>query len=296
MGGLTPAAGAVAPAVSDRRWPEAPGGFARRVRGSTALYAAKEMDQEVQARGLDAWAAWKQTIDRGAASSGRGMTAIVRGGVGGPWRLKLMRRGGRLAALWRDRYWSAQRLVAVVAASEAARQRGVPTARPVALILEAGPADLVRGGMAFEEIEGVEDLGSRLVRGTATRDELTAAMTEVRRMHDRGVIHNDLNLGNLLIRAGASGPPEAFIIDFDGALLLDRPAPLALRRRALGRLSRSCAKLTGSPAPLGPGSDELWYAAYAGADGALARGLARGRALQRIGLAVHRLGWKRTPR
>ncbi len=281
--------------VSGSGWPGPPVGFVLRPGGSGALYVAAHLEQAVYARGLDSWEAWHRALASGSTESGRGATAVVAGAPGSRWRVKAMRRGGRLAGIWRDRYASARRLVATLSASAEAQARGVPTAEPIALIVEAGPHGFARGAMAFTEIEGSEDLARRVVRHAATRADLVAAIGAVRAMHDRGVSHPDLNLGNVLLRPRAGGSPEVFLIDFDRATFAPGPLPFDSRHAAVRRLERSCAKLTGAPGPLGPGSEDLWYATYAGEDADLARRFARGRPWGRLRLAVHRLGWRRNP-
>jgi hypothetical protein len=274
-------------------WPEPPAGFVVRTAGRSVLYVAASSEQSVRARGLERWDAWRRALSSGSASSGRGMTTVVPGPSGSRWRLKSMRRGGWLAGLWRDRYLSGRRLVATLLASVEALARGVPTARPIALIVEPGPGPLTRGAMAFEEIDGAEDLAHRVVRRAATRDDLQGAIGAIRAMHDRGVSHPDLNLGNVLLRPLAGAARQAFVIDFDRAAFVPGPLPFGSRQAALRRLERSCAKLTGEPGPLGPGSENLWYELYAGDDAVLARRLAAGRWAGRVSLAVHRLGWRR---
>jgi hypothetical protein len=195
--------------------------------------------------------------------------------------------------MWQGRYPSVRRLVDTLAVSAEARTRGVPTAAPIALIVESGAFGLARGAMAFKEVEASEDLARKVIRGAATRADLLATVDAVRAMHDRGVCHPDLNLGNVLLRPRADGPPEAFVIDFDRATLTQGPLPFVLRQAALRRLERSCAKLTGAPGPWGPGTEDFWYNAYAGDDVELARRLALGRNAGRLALAVHRLGWRR---
>ena len=274
-------------------WPEPPAGFVLRPDGACALYVAEPLASAVDARGLHVWDAWDRALASGSAASGRGATAVIDGGSGTRWRLKAMRRGGSLARVWRDRYLSAVRLVATLSASVEAQARGVPTADPVALIVKAGAGGLVRGAMAIEEIERSEDLARLVLRGAATRADLAATIDAVRAMHDRGVTHPDLNLGNVLLRPQGEGSPEAFLIDFDRATFAPGPLPFAARQAALRRLERSCAKLTGHPGPFGPGSEDLWYTVYAGQDAELARRLAGGRLLGRISLAAHRMGWRR---
>lgn len=276
-----------------RAWPEPPQGFVLRLDGVCALYAAAPLADAVCARGLNVWKAWESALASGSAASGRGATAVVDGVSGVRWRMKAMRRGGRFARVWRDRYPSARRLVATLSASVEAQARGVPTAHPIALIVKAGTGGFVRGAIAFEELERSEDLARLVLRGAATRADLVATIDAVRAMHDRGVIHPDLNLGNVMLRPRADGSPEVFLIDFDLASFAPRPLPFGPRQAALRRLERSCAKLTGGPGPFGPGSEDLWYTVYAGQDAELAHRLAGGRRLGRLSLAAHRIGWRR---
>jgi hypothetical protein len=279
--------------VTATAWPEPPAGFVVLQDGGHALYVAQEAASAVKARGFDVWGAWERALATGATASGRGATVVVAGGSDYRWRLKALRRGGWLAAIWRDRYPSVGRLVATLAASVEARARDVPTAAPVALIVASGIGGLARGAMAFAEIEDAEDLAHKVVRGAATRADLVATIDAVRAMHDRGVCHPDLNLGNVLLRPREDGPPEAFVIDFDRATFTPGPLPFGARQAALRRLERSCAKLTGAPGPWGPGTEDFWYTAYAGDDVELARRLAFGRWAGRFTLAMHRLGWRR---
>jgi hypothetical protein len=279
--------------VSALAWPDPPAGFVLQADGAGALYVFEPLLIAVRSRGLDAWDGWDRELASGSVASGRGATAVVDGDSGTRWRLKAMRRGGRLASVWRDRYPSALRLVATLSASVEARARGIPTADPVALIVRSGPGRLVRGAMAFVEIERSEDFARLVLRNAATRADLDATIDAVRALHDRGVNHPDLNLGNILLRSRAGGAPEAFVIDFDRATFAAEPLPFGARQAALRRLERSCAKLTGNPGPFGAGSEDLWYTVYAGNDVELGRRLRSGRRLGRLSLAAHRAGWRR---
>ena len=233
-------------------WPDAPPGFHRRSTARGALYAARDLEDRILLHGLDRGDVWERLLRTGSTGSGRGASAVL-----GGWRLKRFRRGGLTALLWRDRYPRASRLVDVLAASAEAARRGVPTPEAVALLVERDRGPLVRGYLATEEIEGAEDLARRAVRGAVTRRDVQEAMRAVRRMHDRGVVHPDLNLGNLLMTAA-----EVYVVDLDRVTFREGPVSERRRRRALRRIERSCAKLTGSPGLFGPGSETLWYEAY----------------------------------
>jgi len=279
--------------VNGSSWPAPPPGFVAQPDGASVLYVDARLESAVRARGLAAAPGWAAALIEGARASGRAATTVVDGTGGTRWRLKSMRRGGALAILWHDRYPSAARLVATLTATVEARERGVPTAAAVAMLVVRGPGFLARGFMATEDIEASEDLARRVLRGAVDAADLAATMTAVRAMHDRGVVHPDLNLGNVVLHRGPDAGPEVTFVDFDRAWFLDGPAPFALRQAAIRRLERSCAKLTGRPGALEPGSEDLWYTLYAAGDHALAARLDRGRRAGRLALRLHRMGWRR---
>ncbi len=62
----------------------------------------------------------------------------------------------------------------------------------------------------------------------------------MRRLHDAGFDHADLNLKNVLVRGGE--PPTAVVLDLDRGRLEDT-LPAGARRRNLVRLLRSFLKL-----------------------------------------------------
>jgi hypothetical protein len=277
--------------LSDEGWPPAPEGFRRRSEGRRTLYAAEVDAADASARGLLDRSSWERVLAGGDRATGRGASATLARGGGAGWRLKQLKRGGWAARVLGDRYASPLRLIRILAASGEVARRGVPTPRAVALLVERAGAGFVRGFLATEELAGAEDLARRADRRDASEDDLRAALEAVRRMHDRGVDHPDLNLGNLLVVDTPEGP-RGYVIDLDGVTFGDGPVSLPRRRRALRRLERSCAKRTGSAGYLGPGSEDLWYALYAGGDAELARALSRGRSLRRLSIAIHRLGWR----
>ncbi len=280
--------------LSESAWPPPPPGFVLRPESRAALYVAASLEAEASARGLESWEGWERALAVGASGSGRGASAVIAGRSGPRWRLKALRRGGLPARVGLDRYPSSGRLVAILSATVEAAARGVPTGRPVALIIdEGGPRGAARGALAVEEIEGSEDLAERVVRREATREDLVATLRAVRSMHDLGVRHPDLNLGNVLLRSRSEELPEVFLIDFDRATFAEGPLAFSARQAAVRRLERSCAKLTGDAGPMGPGTEDLWYDLYAEGDSELSRRFSSGRAAGRWALLAHSLGWRR---
>jgi hypothetical protein len=106
-------------------------------------------------------------------------------------------------------------------------------------------------------------------------------------MHGVGLEHRDLNLGNLILRAGADGP-EASVVDLDGSRLRERPLSFGVRQAALRRIERSCRRTLGAAAAVA--AADAIYAAYAEGDAALAARLSAGRGRGRMLLALRSVG------
>jgi len=274
--------------------PAPPTGFSLREQPWGILIVADRLRDEFLAEGLEEPGRWQARIGPQAdAASGRGATARITLAGGTSVILKKMRRGGWAGRLWRDRYVGKQRLLDNLRAPVEAAARGIPTAAPVALALAPGTGLLYQGWLAVEEIPGARDLAAIYRRGSVPPEPvLRAAAALVRRMHDAGLEHRDLNLGNLLARESGGEEPEAFVIDLDRARFQAGPLPFRPRQRALRRLERSQARLWLESGRSGPAPPVPWYELYAEEDRRLAGRLARGRRAGRLLLALHRRGWR----
>lgn len=196
--------------------------------------------------------------------AGRGATAIVREAGEPALRLKALRRGGLLGPLWRDRFPGTARLLANLFVPAAARERGVPTPAAVALFLVPGPPGLWRGWLATENVAGARDLGAIVAEtGPVRGARFDAALAAARIAHDAGVVHPDLNVGNLLVQ-DAPGGPRGLVLDLDRARLADGPLDRAARERALARLARSYRKHLARDAEDAAAFDRAAREAYAG--------------------------------
>jgi len=101
-----------------------------------------------------------------------------------------------------------------------------------------------RGAIVTREIAAAETLGTAVERQPAADERnaiVTAVARAVRRMHDRGLHHRDLNVGNILLSRDG-GTLAAHVIDLDRAHL-GASVSSAARKRALRRLARSLAKI-----------------------------------------------------
>jgi len=174
------------------------------------------------------------------AARGRGASFLVRGAKGLPsCYLRQYRRGGWLGSLWFDRYlWLGERRtrafreLTLLAEIEAL---GLPAARGVAARYRR------RGGIYRAElltlaIEGAQPLSMRL--SDLEEGVWWRIGAVVRRFHDAGIRHADLNAHNILIDAAGG----IHLIDFDRGA---RVPPGRWRQRNLSRLARSLAKLSG---------------------------------------------------
>jgi 3-deoxy-D-manno-octulosonic acid kinase len=272
----------------------APRGFLTRGRGCRVLFAREELLDRALAAGLDEPEAWEAVLGARPGEPGRGAGGRLVLDGDTRWVVKRMRRGGWTARLWRDRFAGAARLLRNLSVPVEVARRGVPTAAPAAMLLEEGPFRLYRAWLAVDEIPGAEDLLTRLAGARPPGSaEIAEVLRTVRRMHDAGVEHRDLNLGNLLLRSGAAGALEAHVVDLDRARLLDGPVGTGKRRAALRRMERSYVKRFGEGGPLPGPRGRRWIEAYAAGDPALARALAARSWAARASLALHRLGWRR---
>lgn len=153
-------------------------------------------------------------------------------------------------------------------------EMGVPVVRHVgAATYPAGP--WYRGDLVTELVPESRDLAA-VVFGGGDEDRAVAAMAAagdlVRTLHERGVVHRDLNIKNVLIAddgpgtGSGSGRPtgevRALILDLDRASVRARVGGRA-RRRMLERFWRSVRKWesrTGQP--LAPGVRQAFEGAY----------------------------------
>lgn len=236
-------------------------------------------------------------------ASGRGATILVDGGGGRRLVVKLLRRGG-LAGRLRGEFHGRARLLGELATLEEAIRRGVPAAAPAFGAAGRTSSGTTLAVLATVEVAGSESL-AEIAAGTgapasprARREALRAAGGAVRRAHDAGLDHADLNVGNVLVVLGAEpqGRPEAAVVVDLGASRVGAPLPLGRRAANLVRLLRSAEKHLGAPGR-SPRDAAAFLRGYLDAGGGgRARRAFRGRLLAAIrmrlpALALHRLGW-----
>ncbi|MGP4844783.1 3-deoxy-D-manno-octulosonic acid kinase [Marinobacter sp. 1Y8] len=116
--------------------------------------------------------------------------------------------------------------------------RGLPVPEPVAARYEKTGPRFYRAWILVRRIDGVSPLGE-------IYDQIDDAHWRrigvlVRRFHDAGVFHSDLNCFNVLVQAD-----NDYLIDFDKCKLLARGLPEKWKMGNLKRLARSLVKVAG---------------------------------------------------
>jgi len=184
---------------------------------------------------------------------------------------KRLLRGGLAGALLRGWYADARRPLREAEAAELLLARGCATAPVVAARSTRGPLGLHALEVATARVPSRGDLLAALRERALPLPQLAAAAgATLRRLHDAGLRHRDLNARNLLVPAGplAGG---LVVLDLDRCRV-GEPLRREERVAALARLARSLVK--NGVLPLRPGEQpaELralrgFFAAYGGGGG-----------------------------
>lgn len=221
--------------------------------GGTRLIARPEARSA-----LEGWLATHPTLVAAAAAHPAAETLEGRGRVhvvpapSGQWRdgtrwvVRHYHRGGAIASVLGDRYVRTPfpRPVREYDLSRRLGDLGIPTARAVgAAVYPAGV--IYRGDLVTEWVAGSRDLAAVLFGAAADPMDGAPAMEAagrlVRRLHDSGVIHPDLNIKNILIAPGDEGP-RAVAVDLDRARIRRRALSGRARRGMVARFERSLRK------------------------------------------------------
>jgi len=207
------------------------------------LYDADQLT-DIDPRYFDAEALARDGLLHGSAQ-GRGTTHFVEI-AGQDCVLRHYRRGGLVAGLLRDRYWRA-----TLPESRAWREwhlladlavQGLPVPVPVAArVITSGP--FYRADIIMQRLRDTHSLCQALEAGELTEAQWQAVGQCIRRFHNAGVYHADLNAHNILLNEKG----EVWLIDFDKGEI--RPEAREWQMANLDRLRRSLDKLTGLRTP-----------------------------------------------
>jgi hypothetical protein len=226
---------------------------------------------------------------RGAAANGRTATAILAlPGRSERIHLRPVRHGGMFAPVWRGAIWGVARPIAELRANLRLHAAGAPVPQPVLVAAHRARGPLWSAVFGTLHVEGARD-GLAWLAARPARSELLrgarAAGVAIRRFHDAGGSHADLQIKNLLIRS-RGGESEVLVIDLDRARA-DRPPSPARRLRELMRLVRALYK-RGVAEQVGARGCAAALSAYCAGDRALRRALLAHLPRERRRLARHR--------
>ena len=182
---------------------------------------------------------WRERDLVVAEVPGRGSVLFIRH-ANDVWVLRHYRRGGFVARVTEDNYlWTGLERTRAFREWRLLRtlhNDGMPVPRPIA-------AHVTRAGLSYRAdiitacIENTRSLASMIASGDGQASQWASIGTTLRRFHDKGVDHADLNAHNILIDA----EQRVFLVDFDrGGLKGDG----AWKRGNLKRLLRSLRKIS----------------------------------------------------
>ncbi|MCH2187980.1 lipopolysaccharide kinase InaA family protein [Myxococcota bacterium] len=150
--------------------------------------------------------------------------------------------GGWLAPLWHGYRGGLGRLRREIRLTALLRKQGAPVPQP-AFVVAARKGLLWRAAFCTVHIEGALDaiqFLESLPDQHSIQQAAAAVGQAIAQVHQLGLLHPDLHLGNLMLRQ-ENGEFRAWIIDLDGARLARRLSEKQ-RRRQLKWLERSVAK------------------------------------------------------
>jgi tRNA A-37 threonylcarbamoyl transferase component Bud32 len=246
------------------------------------------LSEPLAALGWPEWDAVERALRGGGAGSGRTATAIL----ALPDRaervhLRPVRHGGLLGPLWRGAVWGIARPAAELRATADLRAAGAPVPRPVLVAARRVHGPFWSAVVGTQHVEGARD-GIAWLAAQPPRAELErgarAAGAAIRRFHDAGGSHADLQIKNLLLRE-REGAVEVLVIDLDRARAGTPPDP-ARRMRELMRLVRALHK-RGLADQVGARGCAAGFSAYCAGDRALRRALLAHLPRERRRLARH---------
>ncbi|MDD9999707.1 MAG: 3-deoxy-D-manno-octulosonic acid kinase [Rhodospirillaceae bacterium] len=169
---------------------------------------------------------------------GRGTVLFVRRGER-TWVLRHYRRGGAVARLTADLYlWTGLERTRPFREWRLLRrlhEEGLPVPSPVAAHVRRSGLTW-RGDIITERIADTRSLASAMTAGVIDAGTWEAVGATLRRFHDRGVDHADLNAHNVLLDPGM----QVFLVDFDRSAVR---SGAGWKRRNLNRLRRSLDKI-----------------------------------------------------
>jgi 3-deoxy-D-manno-octulosonic acid kinase len=209
--------------------------------------------------------------------------------------LRRYQHGGLLGGLTGSLYLGPSRALDELHVTARAEALGAPVPRVLCLALWPAAGPFWSALIGTREERGARDLLDALLGASdakARRALLREVGAAVRKLHDAGVDHRDLQLHNILV-AEDGGTRRIVVVDLDRAVYHPRGglAP-RLRARNLGRLTRSAVKAGLFRGPIGRRELAAFVGAYTGRDRKLRAALRGWIRREQWKLWLHRLGYR----
>ncbi|MBW1678861.1 MAG: hypothetical protein JRJ08_01750 [Deltaproteobacteria bacterium] len=168
------------------------------------------------------------------------------------------RRGGKVQKFITDLYWGSSRPLRELWVGYQAMEKGIPTAEILAVCHTQVFWKFHRGDLVSREIMNGKDLANYL-KGLPQplskenilqkRKVIETVGNLVRKLHDGGIFHGDLNLKNIILQISRPRTIKGYIIDFDKSFIKSTLSE-NMRIRNLLRLNRSAEKFKREGLPL----------------------------------------------
>jgi len=209
--------------------------------------------------------------------------------------LRRYQHGGLFGGLTGALYLGPSRALDELHVTARAEALGAPVPHVLCLALWPAAGPFWSALIGTREERAARDLLEALLGANdarARRELLREVGAAVRKLHDAGVDHRDLQLHNILV-AEEAGRRRIVVVDLDRAVYHARGMLSSrLRARNLGRLTRSAVKAGLFRGPIGRRELAAFVGAYTGHDRALRTGLRGWIRSEQWKLALHRLGYR----
>jgi len=229
-----------------------PPGFEKVVKGKTILLVRDRYKDQI----LNQENVFQEKITEGEVSpefsllKGRNLIPCVRiKGSNERMIVKHYEHGGLFRKITRDIFFGDSRPFRELSVLEAASQKGLQVPEVLATRVSRIFGPLYKGEIAYKEIpdsanllEYLNRLNEKTTKEKATlKSELINSLAEsIKKMHNSGIYHADLNMKNVLIQ-NVGEKIRVYLLDFDCSKIKEN---LTLRDRLsnLARFNRSCQK------------------------------------------------------
>lgn len=243
----------------------------------------------------------REQLFAGAPQRGRGAAPTVALSDGTRMVLRRYQHGGLLAALTGPLFLGPQRPLQELRVTARAEDSGAPVPHVLCLVLWPIAGPFWSAMIGTREEQRADDL-LRAIQTRVERGEergLVALARKVgsaiRKLHDAGVEHRDLQLRNILVAPTPAAPHESRIVVVDLDRAVFHPlglVPVGRRARNLGRLARSAFKAGLWGSALDRRHLAAFSRAYTGSDRRLRHDLRAHIPAERAKLWWHRLSYR----